>query len=53
MSAARQGTHISMTATEYDLQFNYRHVSPVTGTPQRVHVNLKIVSHGAAKPELL
>ena len=33
MSDPRQATHISMTATEYDLQLNYHHVTPITGTP--------------------
>lgn len=40
MSAARQATHISMTATEYDLQLNYHHVIPVTGasfSPMSMH----------------
>lgn len=40
MSAARQATHISMTATEYDLQLNYDHVIPITGasfSPMSMH----------------
>lgn len=33
VSAARQATRISLTATEYDLQLNYHHVIPITGAP--------------------
>ncbi len=33
VSAARQAAHVFLTATEYDLQLNYRHVIPITGAP--------------------
>lgn len=33
MSAVGQATHVSMTATEYDLQLNYHHVIPITEAP--------------------